>query len=620
MASSDSADSARGSQNAGHSPAEHNEYEENSEETGAPAGLSDKQKSLVVKLHLPKLSQPKENTPVIDLTDPTPEPQSINSSPGPESAVANPREVQEAKKTSPKPSVIPVQPPKPEVVLSEQPVSHIMRSAVGRRSRYNPDTIVADLLRTVGRHPTLPALNSGLGVLKNTLPNYFRGPVDLATIRWDILDPSPRFVHGDETEDEAEILDRSLGTVGVGGGLAGVINPTVPVPRKRGRKRKGDVATSVPGSILPASTGIPLPRPRGRPRKVTSITPIGDTIISNAPGDAGRPSNSAGFTQPAGASMGTADISGEGPSSRVGSYGAGGRRGASLGGSGLRNSSTPSGSSIAVVIPTMSGASRSEYLITPSSGSNDRKRKSEERAEGGRAGKTPKLTAKPRSQKSNRPEPSGFKIFECRWKHCRARLHNFETLRKHVFKAHKKLTAYNAYACLWASCHREPPEEMRKRAEELGTTLPDKISHDFKIGEEWEVHMDEKHLAQVKEELGLGPAVLPSDCESGISDVDYMSDRDGRPVTPLAVLAPPGYRFTPPPGFPVNPQFRLAHGLPAPPARRRRNPTSRDGVLGVVRNLAAGSSDPEKPDDDDDEGWKADQVPAVEEDIQMEEN
>jgi len=71
---------------------------------------------------------------------------------------------------------------------------------------------------------------------------------------------------------------------------------------------------------------------------------------------------------------------------------------------------------------------------------------------------------------------------------------------------------------------------MKKKAKELGTVLPDKISHDFKISEEWEAHIDEKHLAQVKEELGLGPAVLPSDCESGISDVDYMSDRDGHPV------------------------------------------------------------------------------------------
>jgi len=575
--------------------------------------------------------------PVIDLTHPTPEPQSINSTPNPESAATNTREVQKTKQTSPKPSVMAARAPKPEIILAEQPISPIMRSAVGRRSRYDPDTIVTDLLRTIGRHPTLPALNSGLEVLKDTLPNYFRAPVDLATIRWDILDPPPPFVPGDETEDEAEILDRSLGTVGIGGGLVGVVASTTPVPRKRGRKKKGDVASGVPGPAPPASMSSSFPRPRGRPRKGTSATPIRSSTIGNTPGATGGPSTFVSYSQPTGASVSSADISGQGSSPRAGSSEAGGRQRASVGASGLRNVSTPSGSNIAVLIPSLSGASRSEYLTTPS---NDRKRKSEERAEGGRAGKTPKLSMKPRSQKLNRPEPSGFKIFECHWKHCRARLHNFENLRKHVFKAHKKLTTYNAYACLWASCHREPPEEMRNKAKELGTVLPDKISHDFRLGEEWEAHMDEKHLAQVKEELGLGPAVLPSgmksplrvfylahktdnliDYESGISDVDYMSDRDGHPVTPLAVLAPPGYRFTPPPGFPVNPQFRLAHGLPAPPARRRRNATGREGALGVVRNLAAGSSDPEKPDDDDNEGWKADQIPAVgEEDVQMEGN
>ncbi|CAZ82876.1 unnamed protein product [Tuber melanosporum] len=616
VSSNSTVDSAHGPQKMDHSPAEHNEPGDSREETGAPAGPSDKQKSLVVKLPLPKLSQPKENPPVIDLTDPTPEPQSINPSPNPESAATNLREAQKTKQTSPEPSVMPAKTPKPEIILAEQPVSHIRRSIVGRRSRYNPDTIVMDLLRTIGRHPTLPALNSGLEVLKDTLPNYFSGPVDLTTVRWDILDPPPPFAHNDETEDEAEILHRSLGAVGVGGGLVGVVASPAPAPRKRGRKKKGDVASSVPGHAPLASTGTPFPRPRGRPRKGTSITPIRSTII-NVSGDAGGPSNKASFTQPTGASVSGAGVPGEGPSPRIGSSEAGGRQRASVGASGLRNVSTPSGSSIAVLIPPLSGASKSEYLTTPS---NDRKRKSEERAEGGRAGKTPKLSVKSRSQKSGRPEPSGFKIFECRWKHCRARLHNFENLRKHVFKAHKKLTTYNAYACLWASCHREPPEEMKKRAIELGTILPDKISHDFKIGEEWEAHIDENHLAQVKEELGLGPAVLPSDCESGISDVDYMSDRDGHPVTPLAVLAPPGYRFTPPPGFPVNPQFRLAHGLPTPPARRRRNATGREGALGVVRNLAAGSSDPEKPDDDDDEGWKADQIPVVEEeDVQMRE-
>lgn len=448
-----------------------------------------------------------DNPPVVDLTYPTPEPQSINSSPNPESAGTNPREAQKTKRTSSEPSVMPARAPKPEIILAEQPVSPIMRSAVGRRSRYDPDTIVRDLLRTIGRHPTDPALNSGLEVLRETLPNYFRAPVDLATIHWDILDPPPPFVPGDETEDETEVLDRSLGMVGVGGGLVGVVASTAPAPRKKGRKKKSDITSGVPGPVLPTSTSSPFPRPRGRPKKGTSATPIRSATISNTSRDTGGPSNLASYIQPSGASISGADILGQGSSPRAGSSEAGGRQRASVGASSLRNVSTPSGSNIAVLIPTISGASRSEYLTTPS---NNRKRKSEERAEGGRAGKTPKLSVKPRSQKSNRPEPSGFKIFECRWKHCRARLHNFENLRKHVFKAHKRLTDYHAYACLWASCHREPPEEMKKKAKELGTVLPDKISHDFKIDQEWEAHMDEKHLAQVKEELGLGPAVLPS--------------------------------------------------------------------------------------------------------------
>lgn len=55
------AGSAGEPQRAGHTPGKHHESEDGREETRAPAGPSDKQKSLVVKLHLPRLSEPKGN-------------------------------------------------------------------------------------------------------------------------------------------------------------------------------------------------------------------------------------------------------------------------------------------------------------------------------------------------------------------------------------------------------------------------------------------------------------------------------------------------------------------------------------------------------------------------------
>jgi len=62
MLSSDSTAGSSGeSQKAGHTPGERDEPEGGREETRASAGPLDEQKSLIVKLHLPKLSEPKGN-------------------------------------------------------------------------------------------------------------------------------------------------------------------------------------------------------------------------------------------------------------------------------------------------------------------------------------------------------------------------------------------------------------------------------------------------------------------------------------------------------------------------------------------------------------------------------
>jgi hypothetical protein len=203
------------------------------------------------------------------------------------------------------------------------------------------------------------------------------------------------------------------------------------------------------------------------------------------------------------------------------------------------------------------------------------------------------------------PSRPAFKKYKCKWKDCSAELHNYDNLRRHVFKAHKKKNlTLDSFPCQWEGCRRPPTERQLEGVKGRKDKLPQMI-WDFQQEEDWTKHAQE-HLEIVKNSLGVGPAALPSgiasqtrlsrgfankiiitDQESaGLTDVNYLSDQYGNIITPIAGPAQPGHKFTPPPGFKATRQFNIAHGIDH--HVKRRNTMGYRTALERARIMGAG--------------------------------
>lgn len=75
-----------------------------------------------------------------------------------------------------------------ELINSEDIVQPIDESKARKRHRYNPKTIVRDVLIAAGRHPTMQPLNYHLDGLRKTF-KHVTDTSDLSTFRWDLVDP-----------------------------------------------------------------------------------------------------------------------------------------------------------------------------------------------------------------------------------------------------------------------------------------------------------------------------------------------------------------------------------------------------------------------------------------------
>lgn len=75
-----------------------------------------------------------------------------------------------------------------ELINSEDIVEPIDESKTRKRKRYNPKTIVRDVLIAAGRHPTMQPLNYHLDGLRKTF-KHVNDMSDLSTFRWDLVDP-----------------------------------------------------------------------------------------------------------------------------------------------------------------------------------------------------------------------------------------------------------------------------------------------------------------------------------------------------------------------------------------------------------------------------------------------
>jgi hypothetical protein len=87
--------------------------------------------------------------------------------------------------------------------------------------------------------------------------------------------------------------------------------------------------------------------------------------------------------------------------------------------------------------------------------------------------------------------------FKCRWKDCKAQLHNLDTLRQHISKIHQPNKKDEPYICWWKKCRYLQPDEEGL----IGPT------ETFTIKDEWMDHINVDHLYPVGLKQGDGPSV-----------------------------------------------------------------------------------------------------------------
>ncbi|GKT47001.1 uncharacterized protein ColSpa_07182 [Colletotrichum spaethianum] len=106
-----------------------------------------------------------------------------------------------------------------------------------------------------------------------------------------------------------------------------------------------------------------------------------------------------------------------------------------------------------------------------------------------------------------------FNVFICEWKGCKAELHNFATLQKHVLVVHAR---NGPFACQWAKCAEQQPP------------------HQFSTSAHLKSHLEDLHMLPIAWQVGDGPQVsfkryAPDD---GTELPDYLYDKAGHQITP----------------------------------------------------------------------------------------
>ncbi|KAF3915530.1 hypothetical protein ABW21_db0203901 [Orbilia brochopaga] len=389
-------------------------------------------------------------------------------------------------------------PPVPQAPPSRKPLlqrpSALDRKNALRRNTYDPQSIVYAVLAATGRHPHYESLNGGLSVLKRLHPEAFDNSTDLAQINWDLYDPPPAPLPGEERRGRKNSV-------------------VVDEGETRGRKRDPVPLTPVTPVVDPAP--------------VTPASSEGKTR-----GKRGRPRGSRGV--PRGRGRGSAVASGTGS---VQSHGPGPDQSTAA-------NAHKYGTLTRVNIHSLNG-----------SGNGGRKRKH---------GESPH-SRHPGSPRDSNGRPSLLPVFKCQWENCDQNLQNLDTLRRHLLKKHKVENSQGVIPCCWGDCGSlipilsQDPETGKKFIEQHRKRL------NFGTGVAWDYHVLDEHLRSVRDTLGEGMSVKAAHSVEG--RIRSMSrDREGRSITPIVTPAPFGYKFTPPPGFSSNSQFRLAHefdnGLP----------------------------------------------------------
>ncbi|EWC45689.1 hypothetical protein DRE_05250 [Drechslerella stenobrocha 248] len=402
---------------------------------------------------------------------------------------------------SSQPSKSPAAPPPRKNALPRPPA--LDKQNAVRTNQYNPGTVVHAILLGTGRHPRYEGLNNGLAILKRLHPEMFDNRVDLAHIPWDIYDPPPTPLPGEERrigkgialgEEVARGRKRESVPLPIGTPRAEPVN--VVIRGKRGRPR--------------GSRGVPRGGAAGRGKVAGSATGTPNTQTASGD-DSSTAANSHNYGVATGVST-----EGLGNSGAGGGVGGGRKRKHSDGPHSRKSSDAWGSNSRASLLPVFKcqwEKCKSELQNLETLHRHLTKKHKLENNQGvlpccwGDCGSVIPIA-------SQDPE-NGRRIIEQHRKR-----HNFGTglaWDNHVFGEHLKLVR-----------------------EELGEGMSVKAARSLSRGSS--THSVENRIRSMSR------------------------DRDGHSVTPVITPAPFGYKFTPPPGFSSSSQFRLAHefenGLP----------------------------------------------------------
>lgn len=372
------------------------------------------------------------------------------------------------------------------VVIAQQ----LDMKKVKRRSGYNPATIARDVLLATGKHPDLGPLNGHLEVLKMTLaklgPPAHRidGMTDLGTIRWDLIDPGKPVQLKNiavEKSDDEEFMevddyagdDSPLVSQKKVAEASSRVHVAQPTPNARASINEN--ATAVHVAPLKPSTVImsksifgPTPKRRGRPPRVSD--PGASQSLSASDSKMYAPSKSSSKTpEPSKAKAKT-------PASSSG---------LATGYSAFKAAQSSNGEPVIKKRGRPVGWRKHLHL------------------KGGvEKGYTPS-SLRSRLDASPDPKYTFVKriVFDCMWAGCPARLHNLDTLRKHVRKVHGQSDKSGVLECKWEGCGKAVTIRIPETGQ-LGT----KIQHNsFGAVDAWSNHIEQSHIGPVSWAKGDGP-------------------------------------------------------------------------------------------------------------------
>lgn len=373
-----------------------------------------------------------------------------------------------------------------ERIRGKMLVEPIMRDRVARKSKYDSRTIARDVLLATNRHPDMRPLNGHLNIMQKLLGD--RGGVidgagnksDLATIRWDLIDPGEpneeaklKSKKSEEVDDESDADSHAKlrsSTTERPGELRNSDRKQDGLPRQVPKADRDSSARDASPNILAnehpkltsdlrsrASRGSSVARresaaslhtPRAivrRQKKPSSMS----KSASSTPVVTGTPTGYAAF------------------------------RPLDENGNPIKKKGRPVGWRKSV-------HSREAQGLTPY----------------GVAG--PKTTSKLRQSTGVRESSENvmphYQVYPCKWKGCNSELDNLEKLKKHILKLHGEANSEGDYECSWGDCgtgdHIDANNNIRPGDE--GVTSFETLDHWFK-------HVNKAHIQAIAWKLGDGP-------------------------------------------------------------------------------------------------------------------